>query len=58
MIWDGMGWVAKRIEHVPHSDPPKVVIKSRKLEYVSYERIAEEIRVVGRRARRLVAGGC
>jgi hypothetical protein len=23
VIWDGMGIVAKRIEHVPHSDPPR-----------------------------------
>lgn len=43
-----MGLVAKRIEHMPHSDPPKVAIKSRNLEYASYERIAEEIRMVGR----------
>ena len=28
VIWDGMGLVAKRIEHVPHSEPPKVVLKS------------------------------
>ncbi len=48
VIWDGMGLVAKRIEHVPHSDPPKVVIKSLNPEYASYERTAEEIRVVGR----------
>ncbi|MDE0358961.1 MAG: S24 family peptidase, partial [Gammaproteobacteria bacterium] len=27
VIWDGMGLVAKRIEHVPHSDPPRVVLK-------------------------------
>ena len=32
VIWDGMGLVAKRIEHVPHSDPPKVLIKSVKPE--------------------------
>ena len=45
---DGMGLVAKRIEHVPHSDPPKVVLKSLNPEYDSYERPAEEVRVVGR----------
>jgi hypothetical protein len=28
VIWDGMGIVAKRIKHVPHSDLPKIVIKS------------------------------
>ena len=48
VIWDGMGFVAKRIEHVPHSDPPRVVLKSLNPEYDSYERLAEEIRVVGR----------
>ena len=48
VIWDGMGLVAKRIEHVPHSEPPKVVIKSLNPEYASYERTTEEIRVVGR----------
>ncbi len=48
VIWDGMGLVAKRIEHVPHSEPPKVVLKSLNPEYDSYERPAEEVRVVGR----------
>ena len=48
MIWDGMGLAAKRIEHVPHSDPAKVLIKSVNPEYASYERTAEEIRVIGR----------
>ena len=48
VIWDGMGLVAKRIEHVPHSEPPKVGLKSLNPEYDSYERLAEEIRVVGR----------
>ena len=43
-----MGLVAKRIEHVPHSDPPKVVIKSLNPVYASYERTAEEFPVVGR----------
>ena len=48
VIWDGMGLVAKRIEHVPHSEPAEVVLKSLNPEYDSYERLAEEIRVVGR----------
>ena len=43
-----MGLVAKRIEHVPHSEPPKVVLKSLNPEYESYERSVEEIRIVGR----------
>ncbi len=48
VIWDGMGLVAKRIEHVPHSEPPRVVLKSLNPEYDSYERSVEEVRVVGR----------
>lgn len=48
VIWDGMGLVAKRIEHVPNSEPPRVVLKSLNPEYDSYERPAEEVRLVGR----------
>ena len=48
VIWDGMGLVAKRVEHVPHSDPPKVIIKSVNPEYQTYEREAEEVKIVGR----------
>ena len=42
MIWDGMGLVAKRIEHVPHSEPSSVVLRSLNPEYDSYERLAEQ----------------
>ena len=48
VIWDGMGLVAKRIEHVPQSEPPRFVLKSLNPDYDSYERLAEEIRIVGR----------
>ncbi len=48
VIWDGMGLVAKRIEHEPNSDPPKVVIKSVNPEYETYERDAEEVHIIGR----------
>ncbi|MFN7190414.1 MAG: helix-turn-helix transcriptional regulator [Rhodospirillales bacterium] len=48
VIWDGMGIVAKRVEHVPHSDPPKIVIKSVNPEYQTYERDAEEVNIIGR----------
>lgn len=47
-IWGGVGLVAKRINHVPHSEPPKVVLNSLNPEYDCYERLAEEVRVVGR----------
>ena len=48
VIWDGMGLVAKRIEHVPLSEPPRVVLRSLNPAYDSHECLAEEIRVVGR----------
>ena len=48
VIWDGLGLVAKRIEHAPHSDPPRVALKSLNPDYDSYERSADEISIVGR----------
>jgi phage repressor protein C with HTH and peptisase S24 domain len=48
VIWDGMGIVAKCIEHVPHSEPIKVIIKSLNTEYQTYERNAEEVNMIGR----------
>lgn len=45
---DGMGLVAKRLEHIPNSDPPAVrVISDNKL-YPEYERTDDEIRIIGR----------
>ena len=48
VIWDGIGLVAKRIEHEPNSDPAMVVIKSVNPEYQTYQRMAEEVHIVGR----------
>jgi len=48
VIWDGIALVAKRIEHVPHSDPPRVILKSLNPEYDSHERPAVEVHIVGR----------
>ena len=48
VIWDGMGIVAKRVEHVPQSEPTKIVIKSINPEYQTYERDAEEVNIIGR----------
>ena len=36
------------MEHIPNSDPPKVLIKYINREYQDYERLAEEVNVVGR----------
>jgi phage repressor protein C with HTH and peptisase S24 domain len=48
VIWDGMGIVAKRIEHILSSDPPKLRIVSVNPDYETYERDAEEVNVIGR----------
>ncbi|MBW6494776.1 MAG: LexA family transcriptional regulator [Burkholderiaceae bacterium] len=45
---DGMGLVAKRIEHIPNSDPPAVRVISDNTLYPAYERTADEIRIIGR----------
>ena len=48
VLHDGMGLVAKRLEHVPMSDPPRVRIISDNSRYSPYECTAEEINIVGR----------
>jgi phage repressor protein C with HTH and peptisase S24 domain len=48
VLHDGMGLVAKRLEHVPMSDPPRVRIISDNSRYTPYECTAEEVNIVGR----------
>lgn len=45
---DGMGLVAKRLQHVPNSDPPAVRVISDNRHYPEYERTADEVHIVGR----------
>jgi phage repressor protein C with HTH and peptisase S24 domain len=45
---DGMGLVAKRLEHIANSDPPAIRIISDNKHYPEYERTADEIRIIGR----------
>jgi phage repressor protein C with HTH and peptisase S24 domain len=45
---DGFGLVAKRLEHIPNSDPPTVRVISDNKHYPEYERTADEIHIVGR----------
>ena len=45
---DGMGLVAKRLQHVPNSEPPAVRVISDNKHYPEYERTADEINIVGR----------
>ena len=48
VLHDGMGLVAKRLEHVPMSDPPRVRIISDNGRYTPYECTADEVNIVGR----------
>ena len=48
VLWDGMGLVLKRVEYIPHSDPPKVRILSDNPRYSPYERMVDEAYIQGR----------
>jgi phage repressor protein C with HTH and peptisase S24 domain len=48
VLHDGLGLVAKRLEHVPLSDPPSVRIISDNAHYTPYECTADEVNIVGR----------
>jgi phage repressor protein C with HTH and peptisase S24 domain len=47
VLHDGIGLVAKRLEHIPNSDPPAVRVISDNPLYGPYERTADEIHIVG-----------
>jgi phage repressor protein C with HTH and peptisase S24 domain len=48
VLHDGMGLVAKRLEHIPNSDPPALRVISDNGLYSPYERTSDEINIVGR----------
>jgi phage repressor protein C with HTH and peptisase S24 domain len=48
VLHDGMGLVAKRLEHIPNSDPPRVRILSDNAFYAPYDCTAEEVNIIGR----------
>lgn len=48
VLHDGMGLVAKRLEHIPNSDPPRVRIISDNPLYKPYEGSGEEVNIIGR----------
>ena len=48
VLHDGMGLVAKRLERVPMSDPPRVRIISDNPRYSPYDCTADEINIIGR----------
>ncbi|WP_028467627.1 S24 family peptidase [Nisaea denitrificans] len=48
VLHDGIGLVAKQLEYIPNSDPPRVLIRSESPRYQDYERTIEEVNIVGR----------
>jgi phage repressor protein C with HTH and peptisase S24 domain len=48
VVWDGLGLVIKRVQMVPHSEPPRVKITSDNVKYETYERTLEEAYIQGR----------
>jgi len=47
-IWDGLGVVCKRVEHIQGSDPPRLRIISDNDRHEAYERTIEEAHIIGR----------
>lgn len=47
-LWDGDGYVVKYLEKVPGSDPPRVRVISGNPRYSTFERLIDEITIMGR----------
>lgn len=47
-LWDGLGVVCKRVEHIQGSDPPLLKIISDNERHSAYERTIEEAHIIGR----------
>ena len=48
VVWDGLGLVVKRVQALPHSEPPRVKIASDNGKYDPYERTLDEAYIQGR----------
>lgn len=53
VLHNGIGVVAKRIDMVPRSDPPRILVMSDNERYRPYEATAEEVNILGRIVLRL-----
>lgn len=47
-LWDGLGIVVKRVEHIPGSSPPTLRIISDNPHHAPYERTLDEAHLIGR----------
>jgi hypothetical protein len=48
VVWDGLGLVVKRVQLLPHTDPPCVKITSDNPNYEPYQRTLDEAYIQGR----------
>lgn len=48
VLHDGIGLVAKQLEYISNSEPPRVLIRSENARYQDYERTIEEVNIIGR----------
>jgi phage repressor protein C with HTH and peptisase S24 domain len=48
VLWDGFGLVIKRLEMLPYSNPPKVILRSSNPAYGQYERDLADTHINGR----------
>ena len=48
VVHDGLGLVAKRLEHIPNSEPPRVRIISDNTLYAPYDCTVDEVNIIGR----------
>lgn len=47
-LWDGLGLVVKRVEHIPNTDPLIYRISSDNPHHATYERTEDEVHIIGR----------
>lgn len=47
-LWDGLGVVVKRLEHVMGTEPPRLRISSDNDRHQTYERTLDEVNIIGR----------
>ena len=47
VLWDGSGLVVKRVEILPHTEPPRLRLVPANPAYTPYTRLADEAHIVG-----------
>lgn len=48
VLWDGSGLVVKRVEVLPHAEPPRLRLHSANPDYEPYSCLADEAHIVGK----------